>query len=129
MDPLTRPGLTDITANVDFASLRKAMDPYSLSFILKTLSRKKNKFTFDLIQSWRCSPTASTYGPITQREFLLRMGIELRASRLRGSRSSEVDSAVDRLVSPLGMGNEYKVLGLESSKNGCQTDLYPFLKA
>ncbi|KAG0146343.1 hypothetical protein CROQUDRAFT_44518 [Cronartium quercuum f. sp. fusiforme G11] len=96
VDPLTKPGLTDITTNVDFASLQKAIQPF-----------------------------ASTYGPITQREFLLRMGIEVRASRL--GQTSEVASACDRLISPLGMGNQYKVLGIETSRlSQLQTEVYPF---
>jgi len=61
VDPLSQPGLTDITANVDFASLKQAM-----------------------------SPAVQTHGPITQRQFLLSMGIEVRTTRLNQSSSSSL---------------------------------------
>lgn len=53
-DPLVEPGMADLTADVDFAAVKKAMG-------------KKDVLTF---------------GPVTQRDFLLRMGIEHRVKKL-----------------------------------------------
>ncbi|CAH7686189.1 S-adenosyl-L-methionine-dependent methyltransferase [Phakopsora pachyrhizi] len=92
-DPLSKPGLTDITSNVDFSNLRRAMDPH-----------------------------VSTYGPITQRDFLLSMGIEVRVKRL----GEEAKAGSERLVDKLGMGNQYKFLAFESSS--CKVEeVYPFI--
>ncbi|POW05950.1 hypothetical protein PSTT_09323 [Puccinia striiformis] len=104
VDPLSRPGLTDITANVDFASLKRAM-----------------------------YPNIQTYGPITQRQFLLSMGIEVRTKRLNQSSSSTEDSS-QRLISPLGMGEQYKFLGFENSPGHLSSteaprEVYPFIAA
>ncbi|KAH9463764.1 hypothetical protein Pst134EA_015848 [Puccinia striiformis f. sp. tritici] len=104
VDPLSRPGLTDITANVDFASLKRAMNP-----------------------------NVQTYGPITQRQFLLSMGIEVRTKRLNQSSSSTEDSS-QRLISPLGMGEQYKFLGFENlpghlSSIEAPREVYPFITA
>ncbi|OAV98294.1 hypothetical protein PTTG_00338 [Puccinia triticina 1-1 BBBD Race 1] len=102
VDPLSRPGLTDITANVDFASLKRALNP-----------------------------NVQTYGPITQRQFLLSMGIEVRTKRLKQSSSLTEDSS-QRLISPLGMGEQYKFLGFESlpsrfSSTDAPQEVYPFV--
>lgn len=102
VDPLSRPGLTDITTNVDFASVKRAMNP-----------------------------TVNTYGPITQRQFLLSMGIEVRSKRLNQPPQSSSTSAVEsceRLISPLGMGEQYKFLGFERSGvlSDDNLEVYPF---
>ncbi|KAA1095671.1 hypothetical protein PGTUg99_021603 [Puccinia graminis f. sp. tritici] len=101
VDPLSRPGLTDITANVDFASLKRSMNP-----------------------------NVQTYGPITQRQFLLSMGIEVRTKRLNQSSSLTEDSS-QRLISPFGMGEQYKFLGFEHppsqlSSTQAPQEVYPF---
>lgn len=103
VDPLSQPGLTDITANVDFASLKQAM-----------------------------SPAVQTHGPITQRQFLLSMGIEVRTTRLNQSSSSSLtEESSQRLISPFGMGEQYKVLGFENpprhlSSAQAPKEIYPF---
>lgn len=94
VSPLATPGLTDITVNVDFSSLRRAM-----------------------------APLVSTYGPMSQRNFLLSMGIEVRTEQLK---SKLADAAKDRLVSKTGMGNQYKFLALESLLGGQSKEVYPF---
>ncbi|PLW25454.1 hypothetical protein PCASD_23797 [Puccinia coronata f. sp. avenae] len=101
VDPLSQPGLTDITANVDFASLKRAM-----------------------------IANVQTYGPITQRQFLLSMGIEVRTNQLNQS-SKLTEESSQRLISPLGMGEQYKFLGFENSPSHLpctQTtkEIYPF---
>lgn len=95
VDPLHQPGLTDLTANVNFSKLKEIMNPFCKS-----------------------------YGPISQRDFLLKMGIEIRKQKLKN-----IDQSVDRLISPLGMGNQYKFLGIESfrkDQKDHQQEVYPF---
>ncbi|KAG0706729.1 S-adenosyl-L-methionine-dependent methyltransferase [Suillus ampliporus] len=88
------PGECDVTANVDFALLKESMA--------------------DLV---------STHGPISQRDFLTRMGIEIRAAALVRSASSPerkkaIEDGANRLVDPLGMGEQYKVLGVVAKSSG-----------
>ncbi|KAI9439742.1 DUF185-domain-containing protein [Lactarius indigo] len=87
-DPFDRPGQADLTANVDFAYLAEAL-----------------------------KGTATAYGPLSQRSFLLHMGIGTRVSALQRAASSParadaLSEAAARLVDPAGMGREYKVMGV-----------------
>ncbi|KAG1739172.1 S-adenosyl-L-methionine-dependent methyltransferase [Suillus paluster] len=105
VDLFCRPGECDVTANVDFGLLKESMA--------------------DLV---------STHGPISQRDFLTRMGIEIRAGALMRSASSPerkkaIEEGANRLVDPLGMGEQYKVLGVvaKSSEEGQAVDeVWPF---
>lgn len=90
VDPFYLPGECDLTANVDFAYLKEAMD--------------------GLVQS---------HGPITQGEFLERMGLQIRVQGLvKAAESDErkkvIADAANRLVDRSGMGKEYQVLGITS---------------
>ncbi|OJA08250.1 hypothetical protein AZE42_02072 [Rhizopogon vesiculosus] len=104
-DIFCSPGECDITANVDFTLLKESMA--------------------DLV---------STHGPISQRDFLTRMGIQVRAAALARSASSperkqEIEGGANRLVDPLGMGEQYKVLGVVAKSNGeghDSSDVWPF---
>lgn len=56
-------------------------------------------------------------GPITQAEFLGRLGIVERAHRLIAAnpgRAAEIESGVARLIAPDSMGTRFKVLGLRT---------------
>jgi SAM-dependent MidA family methyltransferase len=61
---------------------------------------------------------ACAHGPLSQGEFLTRLGIEARAATLRAEASPdqvlEIDSAIVRLtdMSRTGMGEMFKVIGL-----------------
>ncbi|KAG1887080.1 S-adenosyl-L-methionine-dependent methyltransferase [Suillus subluteus] len=77
----------------------------------------------------------STHGPISQRNFLTRMGIEIRAAALVRSASSlerkrAIEDGASRLIDPLGMGEQYKVLGAvakgraEEGQDG--SEVWPF---
>lgn len=76
--------------------------------------------------------SVQTHGPITQRQFLLSMGIEVRTTRLNQSSSSSLtEESSQRLISPFGMGEQYKFLGFEnppSHLSGTQApkEIYPF---
>ncbi len=84
---LDSPGEVDISAHLDFSALKRAAPPG--------------------ICSW---------GPIAQRDFLLSMGIEVRASRLTEFATDKekviIDSACNRLLSPSEMGTLFKVLAV-----------------
>ncbi len=84
---LENPGEADITSHVDFANLAKAA----------------------IISGVNASQI------ITQGEFLTRIGIVERATRLAHSQPQlhdSVETAIDRLVSPTQMGSLFKVLGI-----------------
>ncbi|KAF9453493.1 DUF185-domain-containing protein [Macrolepiota fuliginosa MF-IS2] len=90
VDVFHRPGECDLTTNVDFAYLKEAMS--------------------DLV---------IPHGPISQRTFLTRMGIDLRVDALARSaktdeRRAAIRSSAKRITDRTGMGEEYKVLGVTS---------------
>jgi SAM-dependent MidA family methyltransferase len=84
-DPLHSPGEADLTAHVDFAALRTAVEHEGVR----------------------------PHGLLPQGEFLRRLGIELRAATLKRGRDAktgtEIDAAVARLTGPApGMGELLK---------------------
>ena len=100
VDPLTDPGECDITAHVDFASLGRAA----------------------------AASGAVPFGPITQAEFLTRLGIVQRAKALRANgnpiQAANVDQELKRLTSTdpeigaggrmvPGMGELFKVIAIQ----------------
>ncbi|GAA5848813.1 hypothetical protein JCM9279_002952 [Rhodotorula babjevae] len=99
VDPLTEPGHTDLTANVDFSYLAESMNEF-----------------------------ASTHGPLPQSRFLTSLGLQPRlAGLLRGAstddRRKEIESAAKRLVDQGGMGSQYKVMAV--TPKGAK-DVFPF---
>jgi SAM-dependent MidA family methyltransferase len=87
---LDRPGDSDLTAHVDFESLGRAL----------------------------ASGGARVWAPLTQRQFLLEMGLGVRAQVLKNTRdrdaSSAVDAAVARLTDQAQMGDLFKVISATS---------------
>lgn len=86
---LDRPGESDLTAHVDFEILGRAL--------------KRNG--------------ARVWAPLSQRQFLLGMGLELRAQALKDrmrSATVDVDEAVARLTEPAQMGDLFKVMAATS---------------
>ncbi len=89
-DPLKDPGQADVTAHVDFQALTRATEDLG----------------------------ARVHGPVTQGDFLMRLGIENRAISLMAKASPEVSEdvagALKRLVGGGrgGMGQMFKVLGV-----------------
>ncbi len=89
-DPLRAPGQADVTAHVDFQALARAAEDIG----------------------------ARVHGPVTQGEFLKRLGIETRAVALMAKASHEasedIANALKRLVGGgrSGMGSMFKVLGI-----------------
>lgn len=87
--PLTSPGEADLSAQVDFEALAAAARSAGLA----------------------------VDGPVSQGEFLGRLGIVERASRLMAAnpaRAGDIELAVARLIAPTGMGARFKAIGLRS---------------
>jgi len=88
-DPLQAPGEADITAQVDFAAVAGELKSRGLA----------------------CD------GPVTQAEFLGALGIAERASRLMAAnpaRAGQIETAIARLMAPVGMGTRFLAIGARS---------------
>jgi SAM-dependent MidA family methyltransferase len=88
-DPLAAPGEADLSLQVDFAALAAALHATVLA----------------------------GDGPVAQGEFLGRLGIVERASRLMAAnpaKAAEIEASVARLIAPQGMGSRFRVLGFRS---------------
>ena len=89
-DPLKAPGQADVTAHVDFQALARAAEDLG----------------------------ARVHGPVTQGEFLKRLGIETRAVTLMAKASHEVSEDISSALKRLtdsgrgGMGSMFKVLAV-----------------
>ena len=82
-DPLVEPGTADLTAHVQFAALADKARAAGLA----------------------------AHGPITQAEFLGRLGIVERTQRLMAAnpgRAGEIEAAVQRLISPERNGRAFQ---------------------
>jgi SAM-dependent MidA family methyltransferase len=92
-DPLNTPGQADVTAHVDFEALARAAEDIG----------------------------ALVHGPVTQGDFLKRLGIETRAVTLMAKASHEVSEDISGALKRLtgggrgGMGTLFKVLGLSGA--------------
>jgi SAM-dependent MidA family methyltransferase len=89
-DPLQNAGEADVTAHVDFQALARAAEDVG----------------------------ACVHGPVTQGEFLQRLGIEARANSLMAKASEEVAEGIETAKARLigggrgGMGAMFKVLAI-----------------
>lgn len=89
VDPLSQPGRTDLTAHVQFARLAGKARAAGLV----------------------------ADGPLTQAQFLGRLGVAERAARLMAAnpkQAGDIEAGVQRLISPTGMGELFKVLAVRS---------------
>jgi SAM-dependent MidA family methyltransferase len=93
-DPLANPGEADLTAHVDFAAMARTATASGMH----------------------------VHGPLTQGEFLRRLGIEQRAARLKANatpqQAVDIDSALARLTATDQMGALFKVLAIADPKLG-----------
>jgi SAM-dependent MidA family methyltransferase len=102
-DPLSAPGLADITAHVDFEIFGQAAE----------------------------SMGTKVQGPVTQGHFLSELGIEARAEALRrganGEQAANITAAVARLTESgrTGMGDLFKVMAICDPKLGPLPGLQP----
>ena len=78
------------------------------------------------MEALRFRVTGLCHGLMPQRDFLLKMGVEVRLqallSRLPDGRQSEVQGSVSRLIDPLGMGTQYQFMAVVPGKQAP----YPF---
>ena len=91
--PLTSPGEADLSALVDFLELDRITEMVS-----------EGRLAVD--------------GPVPQAEFLGRLGIMERASRLMAAntaKAAEIETGIARLMSPQGMGTRFKAIGIRSA--------------
>ena len=99
---LSKPGEVDVTADVDFAALRHAVN---------ARERSDNDNTH-------------AFGPVTQGEFLAAMGALERVTALieddetTEEQAQNLYDALERLVLPEHMGERYKVLAIGRKKEG-----------
>ncbi|OXU24182.1 hypothetical protein TSAR_001215 [Trichomalopsis sarcophagae] len=88
-DPLKDPGTADLTADVDFA-------------LLKKVAKESNKLL--------------CYGPVAQREFLKDTGIDIRLMNLCKNATEEekqqLKSGYDKIMNPNEMGTCFKVVSM-----------------
>ncbi len=90
---LTSPGEADLSAHVDFGDCLRRLSQVGLA----------------------------VHGPVTQAEFLGRMGIVERTSRLMSAnpqRAGAIEAATLRLLAPNAMGTRFKVLGASKGLAG-----------
>ena len=89
-DPWIEPGQSDLTAHVDFGAVQES--------------------------AYRAG--VRSFGPVSQGEWLARLGIDARAEaliRAAPDRKDEVLAARNRLVSPGAMGRLFRVMGLSAA--------------
>jgi len=108
VDIFETPGMSDMTANVDFAYIREAMEG-----------------------------AATVHGPLSQAAFLHNMGLDIRLSKLskqhrKDSEKKKLSLAAMRLVAVQGMGTQYKVLGATSTGGRAlrseEKEVWPFVE-
>nr|SVE74196.1 EOG090X06OK [Daphnia barbata] len=108
-DPLVEPGTADLTADVDFAALKwTATHPRAA-------------------EDWKAN---LTYGTVDQKDFLVRMGIDMRLEQLLASCRNEalardLKSAHRMLTDPNEMGSKFKFLALYPSVMESILERYP----
>ena len=91
-DPLKNPGQTDVTAHVDFQALARAAEDIG----------------------------ARVHGPVTQGDFLKRLGIEARALSLMAKASPQISADISGALKRLtdsgrgGMGSMFKVVAISA---------------
>lgn len=117
-----QPGECDLTANVDFAFLREAVSDLGVF----PLPSRKSCSSHSLL-------SVLTHGPISQADFLTRMGVDVRVEALKSKSSSEraneIEKAAKRLTDLTGMGKQYQVLGFTSEPvPGEDNGPWPFVK-
>ena len=104
--PLSSPGAVDVTADVDFAALREAVN-----------NRRKEGEAVGVANA----PMA--FGPVTQGKFLMEMGAADRVVALierdgtTDEQAEDLCNALERLVDPEHMGERYKVMAIARKKD------------
>jgi len=119
--PLSSPGGIDVTADVDFAALREAVN--NGMDIMRAMKREAEA------EAAEQSGTALTdapfaFGPVTQGRFLMKMGAVDRVVALiekdstTDEQAEDLCNALERLTQPDHMGERYKVLAIARKRDG-----------
>lgn len=102
--------------------------------LISRTSRKPFRLLVSTLRVWwspfridRTHAAATGHGPITQQSFLTSMGASVRLQKLLdgtqdSERHTQLEKGAQRLMDPLGMGTQYKVLGVTSNSEPA----YPF---
>jgi hypothetical protein len=112
VDVLSSPGMIDITADVDFLALQNAVNNHHPELSMKVQQNDK-KHAYPL-----------AFGPISQGQFLAKMGAAERAIMLIESdetsdeQAEDIYNALERLMSAEEMGERYKVMSIARKKDG-----------
>ncbi|SCV70990.1 BQ2448_3752 [Microbotryum intermedium] len=129
VDPLSEPGHTDLTANVDFAYLTEALAEHGERFSIGFGMSEIVLLTQALVGG--SSSPASTHGLLSQRTFLRSLGLDARLSSLLRNapmeRQNEIASAAERLIDKFGMGTQYKVMAI-TPKGNQEGSAFPFVE-
>jgi NADH dehydrogenase [ubiquinone] 1 alpha subcomplex assembly factor 7 len=126
--PLSRPGEVDVTADVDFAALREAVNQR----IELEDSLKRKRFanegqvapTSTITEQEKPNDRPEAFGPVSQGQFLASMGIvqrverQIEADSTTDEQAHDLYSALERLLAPDQMGSRYKVLAIARKKEG-----------
>ena len=123
--PLSSPGGIDVTADVDFAALREAVN----NGMDKMRQIKREAEAEAAAEAAEQSGAALTdapvaFGPVTQGEFLMKMGAVDRVVALiekdstTDKQAEDLCNALERLTQPEHMGERYKVLAIARKRDG-----------
>jgi NADH dehydrogenase [ubiquinone] 1 alpha subcomplex assembly factor 7 len=120
---LSHPGLIDVTADVDFAALRHAVNRSPQQRRRAVLAADNDND--DVNDDNKNDTVARAFGPVGQGDFLVAMGLQERVIQLMEREdvtdqvAEDLYDAMVRLASPEEMGQRYKVLGIvQTLKNG-----------
>jgi NADH dehydrogenase [ubiquinone] 1 alpha subcomplex assembly factor 7 len=122
---LSRPGLVDVTADVDFAALKYAVNNNATG--RRNAIEEENRDESDPQQKKTSTNIVQAFGPITQGNFLMSMGMQERVISLvekndtTDEMAENVYDAMVQLASPDHMGERYKVLALVSATSSNTT--------
>ena len=126
---LSLPGQVDITADVDFAALKHAIHnqqhPNQLQH--RTIPHSQLPPKNDRNPSIDLDTAVRAFGPITQGEFLMCMGVQERIINLierddvTDDQAQSLYQALVRLASPEEMGERYKVLSIVATTKAAET--------
>lgn len=114
--PLTTPGLVDLTADVNFISLQRAL--------LSSSSSNTNNNDNDNTTNTTANNNIKVLGPVAQQYFLVQLGIVDRVEKIIDDKNTtdeqaeDIVNALERLISDEKgmMGNTYKVMSIVKTK-------------
>ena len=119
--PLSCPGSIDLTADVNFASLREAVN--NGMDAMKTMKREAEAEASERSET-ALADAPIAFGPVTQGDFLFKMGAVDRVVALlekdstTDKQAEDLCNALERLTQPEHMGERYKVLAIAKKRDG-----------